>query len=55
MTYPSCCEVTEGALVVEYSVGCLDSTFYRVCPKHLQKIPWNKHIVSQKRIGDDVD
>jgi hypothetical protein len=37
---------------IEYDIGSLGIQTYRVCQKHLEEEPWNKHIISQKRIGD---
>lgn len=47
-----CCKV-EPALIVEYNLGSLGTRKYRVCDKHINTSPWNMHIISTKKIGDN--
>ena len=50
----SCCNDTS-ITVLEFDVGSLGTRKFMVCKKHLQTEPWNKYIVSQEKIGDDLD
>lgn len=47
----SCCGNIPVA-INEYDVGSLGTQKFKVCKKHLQTEPWNKHIVSQEKLGD---
>ena len=45
-----CCE-QKPIVEVEYDLGSLGKRKFKVCEKHIQKDPWNRHIISTKEIS----
>lgn len=49
-----CCNESSHA-IIEYDLGSLGTRKFKVCAKHINIEPWNKHIISQTRLGDSND
>jgi len=45
-----CCNDGDPITIIEYDLGSLGTRKFKVCKKHINKEPWNKHIISQNKI-----